>query len=259
MRSDLIVIQKLNKQYRTREGADVHALSDIDLSIGDGEFVTVVGPSGCGKSTLLRILMGTLKRTSGVVTLNGAVIDGPSSDVGVVFQSPVLLPWLTVMQNVMLPIEILKRDKVVHAARAADYLKMVGLNGFEHKYPSELSGGMQQRVAITRGLIHDPAFILMDEPFGALDAMTREMMNLELLRIWQESAKTIVLVTHSIPEAVFLADRVVVMTPRPGRIADILDIELERPRRLSMINSEQFGSYVSRIRKHFFSEGALDA
>lgn len=255
----MIEISGLNKLYRSRDGGTVEALKNFDLSISDGEFVTVVGPSGCGKSTLLKILTGTLPRTSGSVRVEDRAIDGPSRDVGVVFQAPVLLPWRTVLENVMVPVEVQKLDRENFEPRARALLKLVGLEGFEHKYPNELSGGMQQRVGISRGLVHDPAFVLMDEPFGALDAMTRETMNLELLRIWSENRKTIVLVTHSIPEAVFLADRVVVMSPRPGRITEVLDIDLPRPRTLEMINSERFGSYVSAIRRHFQSLGALDA
>jgi NitT/TauT family transport system ATP-binding protein len=255
----LIAVARLNKIYRTLEGEDIEALKDVSFDIRDGEFVTVVGPSGCGKSTLLKILAGILRRTSGDVRLRERPIDGPSRDVGVVFQAPVLLPWRNVLENVMLPIEIQRRDRVEFEARARAYLRLVGLTGFEGKYPGELSGGMQQRVGISRALVHEPALLLMDEPFGALDAMTREAMNLELLRIWDESRKTVLLVTHSIPEAVFLADRVIVMSPRPGRISDIIAIELPRPRRLEMINSEPFGRYVAAIRHHFQSLGTLDA
>ncbi|MGE5793016.1 MAG: ABC transporter ATP-binding protein [Bacteroidota bacterium] len=255
----MIAVARLNKIYRTLEGEDIEALKDVSFDIRDGEFVTVVGPSGCGKSTLLKILAGILRRTSGDVRLRERPIDGPSRDVGVVFQAPVLLPWRNVLENVMLPIEIQRRDRVEFEARARAYLRLVGLTGFEGKYPGELSGGMQQRVGISRALVHEPALLLMDEPFGALDAMTREAMNLELLRIWDESRKTVLLVTHSIPEAVFLADRVIVMSPRPGRISDIIAIELPRPRRLEMINSEPFGRYVAAIRHHFQSLGTLDA
>jgi NitT/TauT family transport system ATP-binding protein len=255
----LIAVARLNKIYRTLEGEDIEALKDVSFDIRDGEFVTVVGPSGCGKSTLLKILAGILRRTSGDVRLRERPIDGPSRDVGVVFQAPVLLPWRNVLENVMLPIEIQRRDRVEFEARARAYLRLVGLTGFEGKYPGELSGGMQQRVGISRALVHEPALLLMDEPFGALDAMTREAMNLELLRIWDESRKTVLLVTHSIPEAVFLADRVIVMSPRPGRISDIIAIDLPRPRRLEVINSEPFGRYVAAIRHHFQSLGTLDA
>jgi NitT/TauT family transport system ATP-binding protein len=255
----LIAVARLNKIYRTLEGADIEALKDVSFDVRDGEFVTVVGPSGCGKSTLLKILAGILRRSSGDVRLRERPIDGPSRDVGVVFQAPVLLPWRNVLQNVMLPVEIQRRDRVEFEARARAYLRLVGLAGFEGKYPNELSGGMQQRVGISRALVHEPALLLMDEPFGALDAMTREAMNLELLRIWDESRKTVLLVTHSIPEAVFLADRVIVMSPRPGRISDIIPIDLPRPRELEVINSAPFGRYVAAIRRHFQSLGALDS
>ena len=254
----LIEVMGLNKIYRTREGNTIDALKDINCRVAAGEFVTIVGPSGCGKSTLLKILAGTLRRSSGSVALRGELVDGPSRNVGVVFQSPVLLPWRTVLQNVILPIEIQKQDRATFEARGLEYLKLVGLQGFEGKYPNELSGGMQQRVGICRALIHEPALLLMDEPFGALDALTREHMNLELLRIWSEHRKTVMLVTHSIPEAVFLADTVIVMSPRPGRIAEIIPVALPRPRALEMINSEGFGRYVSAIRQHFNAQGALD-
>ncbi|MCR9255691.1 MAG: ABC transporter ATP-binding protein [Alphaproteobacteria bacterium] len=249
-RPPIIEIEDLNKVYRTRRHGDVNALSQINLTVRDGEFIALVGPSGCGKSTLLKILAGLLPRTSGNVTINGSALDGPSRDIGVVFQQPVLLPWRNIMQNVLLPLEF-GRDRTREdlQGRALELLKMVGLEGFETRYPEELSGGMQQRAAIVRALIQDPRMLLMDEPFGALDAMTREQMNLEVLRIWQQNKKTVLFVTHSISEAVFLADRVVVMTPRPGAIAEILEIDLPRPRRLEMINSEQFGVYATRIRR----------
>lgn len=254
----LIETRELSKVYRTREGDSIHALKEASFSIGDGELVTVVGPSGCGKTTLLKILAGILQATSGTVRLREQTIAGPSRDVGVVFQAPVLLPWRTVLQNVMLPIDIQRRGRAEYEQRARDYLKLVGLQGFEGKYPNELSGGMQQRVGISRALVHDPALLLMDEPFGALDAMTREHMNLELLRIWEQSRKTILLVTHSISEAVFLADRVFVMSPRPGRITQILDIDLPRPRTLEMMNSDAFGVYTHGIRRHFATNLMLD-
>ena len=254
----LIQIKALDKIYRSRYGGSSEALKRIELDIADGEFVTIVGPSGCGKSTLLRILAGTLRKTAGQIVLRGQEVDGPSRDVGVVFQAPVLLPWRTILQNVMLPIEIHRRDPLKYEERARNLLALVGLKGFEQKYPNELSGGMQQRVGICRALVHDPALLLMDEPFGALDAMTREQMNVELLHIWAQNRKTVVLVTHSIPEAVFLGDRVIVMSPRPGRITEIIDVDLPRPRGLEMINSANFGSYVGRIRAHFTAVGGID-
>ena len=254
----LVRIAGLQKIYKTRDGNDIHALKDINLDIRDAEFISIVGPSGCGKTTLLKILAGILSRTSGDVTMAGRRLSGPSRELGVVFQAPVLLPWRTVLQNVMVPIQVQRRDRAVFEARARALIAMVGLAGFEHKYPSELSGGMQQRVGICRALVHDPSFLLMDEPFGALDAMTRESMNEELQRLWRENRKTILLVTHSIPEAVYLADRVVVMTPRPGRIVDVLDIDLPRPRTLAMQNTAEFGRFVAAIRRHFGSSGSLD-
>jgi NitT/TauT family transport system ATP-binding protein len=258
-RPALLRIAGLEKTYATRDGEQIHALRDINLDIGVGEFVSIVGPSGCGKSTLLKILTGTLARSSGEIAMQGRALTGPSKDLGVVFQAPVLLPWLTVFQNVMVPAKIQRRDRAECEARARELIDMVGLRGFERKYPAELSGGMQQRVGICRALVHDPAILLMDEPFGALDAMTRETMNDELQRIWSQRRKTILLVTHSIPEAVHLADRVVVMTPRPGRIVEVLDIDLPRPRTLDMQTTPEFGRYVARLRHHFRSQGTLDA
>src|SRR5436190_5844240 len=255
----LVRITGLEKIYRSKDGNDIHALKDINLDIRAAEFISIVGPSGCGKTTLLKILAGILQRSSGEVAMQGKSLSGPSRELGVVFQAPVLLPWRTVLQNVMVPVEIQKRDRAAFEARARQLIAMVGLSGFESKYPSELSGGMQQRVGICRALVHDPSFLLMDEPFGALDAMTRESMNEELQRIWSESRKTILLVTHSIPEAVYLADRVVVMTPRPGRIVDVISIDLPRPRTLDMQNTPEFGRFVAGIRRHFSSAGTLDA
>jgi NitT/TauT family transport system ATP-binding protein len=256
---NLVRIAGLRKIYATKDGEEIRALEEVDLAIRDGEFISVVGPSGCGKTTLLKILAGILDRTAGEVTIAGRNLSGPSRELGVVFQAPVLLPWRTVLQNVMVPVEVQKRDRTTFEARARALLAMVDLSGFESKYPAELSGGMQQRVGICRALVHDPSFLLMDEPFGALDAMTRETMNEELQRIWAESRKTILLVTHSIPEAVYLADRVVVMTPRPGRIVDVIDVDLPRPRTLDMHNTPEFGRFVTRIRRHFNSGGSLDA
>jgi NitT/TauT family transport system ATP-binding protein len=254
----LIDVKDLDKIYYTRGGTPIDALRGINFSVQEGEFVTIVGPSGCGKSTLLKILTGTLRKSAGDITLRGRHIDGPSREVGVVFQSPVLLPWRTILQNIMLPIEIQKKDHGIFEKRARDLLKLVGLAGFEEKYPGELSGGMQQRVGICRALVHDPSLLLMDEPFGALDAMTREQMNVELLRIWSESRKTVMLVTHSIPEAAFLADRVIVMSARPGRICDVIRVDLPRPRHLDMINSTEFGHYVQAIRKYFATSSGID-
>ena len=258
MSAPLIVVSSLEKTYATRGRSQVHALAGISLEIDAGEFITIVGQSGCGKTTLLKILAGLLQRSAGTVTLRGQAVDEPSRDIGIVFQDPVLLPWRTVLDNVMLPAEVLGLDRPRSRSRALELLALVGLSGFEDKYPHELSGGMRQRVAIARALVHDPSLLLMDEPFGALDAMTREFMNLELLRIWKESGKTIVFITHSIPEAAFLADRVIVMSARPGRIKEIVEVELPRPRDLDMMASDEFGVYTRRIRHLFDAKGWLD-
>jgi len=236
----------------------VPALERISFSLEEGEFVAVVGPSGCGKSTLLKILAGLLAPSGGSASLRGTPIAGPRRDIGVVFQAPVLFPWRTVLDNVLLPIDVqgLGRERYLGAAR--DLLALVGLQEFERRYPWELSGGMQQRVAITRALIHDPAMLLMDEPFGALDAMTREHMNLELQRIWMEKKKTVFFITHSIPEAVFLADRLLVMTPRPGRIVDDLRLRMPRPRSLDLMTTPEFGEHTRHIRGLFNVKGGLD-
>jgi NitT/TauT family transport system ATP-binding protein len=253
----VIAVQALSKIYPGRAGA-VHALDAIDFEVADREFVAIVGPSGCGKSTLLKILAGLIPASRGSALLRGTPIVGPRRDIGMVFQSPVLFPWRTVLGNVLLPVDVqgLGRERLHRSA--FELLRLVGLEGFENRYPWELSGGMQQRVAMVRALIHDPAMLLMDEPFGALDAMTREQMNLELQRIWLERRKTVVFITHSIPEAVFLADRVLVMTARPGKIAEIVSVTLPRPRSLDLMSTPEFGVYARRIRAHFNATGGLD-
>jgi len=258
MTAPLIAVSRLEKTYLTRAGSRIRALADVTLDVAAGEFLTIVGPSGCGKTTLLRVLGGLLSASSGSVELLGRRITGPSRNVGMVFQDPVLLPWRTVLENVMLPVAVLRLDRPTHHRRALDLLGLVGLTGFEDKYPHELSGGMRQRVSLARALVHDPALLLMDEPFGALDAMTREAMNLELQRIWRESGKTIAFITHSIPEAAFLGDRVVVMSPRPGRIVDVVPVDLERPRDLDMLGSDAFGSYTRKIRHLLGPKGWLE-
>ncbi len=254
---DVIAVRKLSLAYGRGTDA-VLALKNIDFSIGDGEFVSVVGPSGCGKSTLLKILAGLLPPTQGEAFLKGTPIRGARRDIGVVFQTPVLFPWRSVLGNVMLPSDVQGLDKAEMRKRAMDLINLVGLQGFENRYPRELSGGMQQRVGIIRALIHDPAILLMDEPFGALDAMTRESMNVELQRIWMERRKTVLFITHSTGEAVFLADRVIVMTARPGEIADEFTVDLPRPRTLDVMNTEKFGTYVKRIRAALNADGGLD-
>jgi len=256
--ADVIHVKGLRKEYGTPRGT-VLALDGIDFTVGEGEFVAVVGPSGCGKSTLLKILAGLLPATRGEVNLRSVPITGPRRDIGVVFQSPVLFPWRTVLDNVLLPVDVQRLGRDHNRSRALELLALVGLRGFEHRYPWELSGGMQQRVAITRGLIHNPAMLLMDEPFGALDAMTREGLNLELQRIWLERRETVVFITHSITEAVFLADRVLIMTSRPGHIVEEVPVAISRPRSLDLLSAPEFGGIVRRIRAHFSSKGGIDA
>ncbi len=243
----LIEIDRVGMVYQADSGP-VEALRDISLTVDAGEFVALVGPSGCGKSTLMRIIAGLRPVTSGQVVVAGAAVSGPVSRVGMVFQAAVLLKWRSVLDNVLLPAELSGLNPADYRERARQLLRLVGLADFADKRPNELSGGMQQRASLCRALILDPPILLMDEPFGALDAMTRDEMNLELLRIWGETGighgqarKTIVFVTHSIPEAVFLADRVVVMTPRPGRVAGIHSVRNPRPRSMETRASPEFG------------------
>jgi NitT/TauT family transport system ATP-binding protein len=232
----LIRIEDVHMVYEAASGP-VEALRGISFTVEEGEFVSLVGPSGCGKSTLLRCIAGLRTVTAGRILVDGKVVDRPIPKVGMVFQAPVLLKWRSVVDNVLLPAELYRLDPRDYRDRAHDLLKLVGLADFAKKRPGELSGGMQQRASLCRALILDPPILLMDEPFGALDAMTRDDMNLELLRIWGEQRKqadaprkTVIFVTHSIPEACFLSDRVVVMSPRPGRVASIKSVALQRPR-----------------------------
>jgi NitT/TauT family transport system ATP-binding protein len=251
--ADYIHIQGLSKSF-----GDVLALREIDCSIAQGSFVSIVGPSGCGKSTLLRILAGLLDYSDGSVVLDGEPIRGTRGDIGFVFQNSILLPWRTILDNVMLPAEVLGLDMKAARERAMHLLHMVRLGGFEDKLPRQLSGGMQQRASIARALLHDPKILLMDEPFGALDALTRERMNLELQRIWAESGKTVILITHSIPEAIFLGDTVFVMTPRPGAIERVIRVDLERPRTMHAMSDPQFGRIADEIRELFSHTGSFD-
>jgi NitT/TauT family transport system ATP-binding protein len=243
-----IELDRVGMTYETGSGP-VEALRDITLSVREGEFVSLVGPSGCGKSTLLRVVAGLRPMTSGSVVVDGAPVVRPIPKVGMVFQAAVLLKWRTVLDNVLLPAELAGLRPARYRERAHELLKLTGLEDFAGKRPSELSGGMQQRVSLCRALLLDPPLLLMDEPFGALDAMTRDEMNLELLRVWGEAGagagerKTILFVTHSIPEAVFLSDRIVVMSPRPGRIAGIFDVALPRPRTVETRATAEFGRY----------------
>jgi NitT/TauT family transport system ATP-binding protein len=241
-------VRGLSKRYESQDGSIVTALEAVDFDVADGEFVAVVGPSGCGKSTLLHILAGVFPASGGEAVLGGKPVVGPRRDVGVVFQDALLLPWRRVIDNVLLPAIVHRLPLPPARERAMRLLHLVQLDGFAAKYPHELSGGMQQRVAIARALLHDPAILLMDEPFGALDAMTREQMNLDLLDIWQAARKTILLITHSISEAVFLGDRVLVMSARPGHIIDEVPVGLQRPRTLDMMATAEFGTLTRRIR-----------
>jgi NitT/TauT family transport system ATP-binding protein len=235
----------------------VPSLQPIDFTVGEGEFVVVVGPSGCGKTTLLKMLAGLLQPTAGEVVVEGKTITKPHGGVGIVFQTALLLPWRNVLSNVMMPVEVKGLPREKYEQRALDLLKMTGLHGFERKLPWQLSGGMQQRVSICRALVHDPKIVLMDEPFGALDAMTREKMNVELQRIQRETGKTVLLITHSIPEAVFLADRVMVMSARPGNIAAVYDVPLPRPRTLDVMADPVLVEMTQKVRKHF-SDASID-
>lgn len=250
-------IEGVSKTYRSRRGV-VHALEEISLEIGANELVSVVGPSGCGKSTLLMIIAGLVRRSSGAVEIGGEPVTGAYTDLGIVFQDDALLEWRTVLDNVLLQCEIRRLPRKDFRGRALELLEMTGLGDFEDKYPYELSGGMRQRVAICRALVHSPPFLLMDEPFGALDALTREQMGIDLMRLHESSSASILFITHSIPEAVLLSDRVVVMSPRPGRIVEIVEVELARPRTMEMTEREAFIGPVHRIRELFTAEGVLD-
>ena len=245
--TSLIDYHKVQKIYNSGND-EVIALEEISFAVGEGEFITVVGRSGCGKTTLLKLTAGLLAPTAGTVHVAQTAVRGPLTDVGIVFQSPVLLAWRKTIDNVLLQIEARKLRIEDYRERALELLSLTGLRGFEDKYPNELSGGMQQRVSISRALIHDPPLLLMDEPFGALDAITRDEMNLELLRIWREAKKTVLFITHSIAEAVFLGDRVIVMTPRPGKVSEIVNLDLPRPRTTALRDDPKFISYVKHIR-----------
>jgi NitT/TauT family transport system ATP-binding protein len=251
-----VEIRGVQKTFLSIRGA-VHALTETSLAIRQGEFVSIVGPSGCGKSTLLSLIAGLDAPSTGTVLIEGQEVRGPHESLGVVFQRDLLLDWRTVMDNVLLQLEMRGRVPKAHAAKAGELLDMVGLQGFHSRYPRELSGGMRQRVAICRALVHDPLLLLMDEPFGALDAMSRDRLNVDLNRICSETKKTVIFITHSIAEAVFLGDRVVVMSSRPGRVVADMAIEAAHPRDLSFRETSEFAGYVRQVRRIFEAEGVL--
>ena len=248
---------KIFRRERRAAGGEVRALDPIDLVVPRGEFLAIVGPSGCGKSTLLRLIAGLLAPTAGEVRVDGVPVTRPQTRVGIVFQSPVLLEWRTVLDNVLLQLELRGEDPRPHRERALALLESVGLAEFWDRYPRELSGGMRQRASIVRALIHDPPLLLMDEPFGALDALTREQMRVDLEALWLATRKTVVFITHSIDEAVLLADRVIVMSARPGRIEEILPIPLARPRGLEARRTPVFNDATERVTSIFLARGVL--
>ena len=259
LKSDYLEVHSVSKIYPARDGSPTTAVSGVDLTIAEGEFISLLGPSGCGKSTLLNMIAGLIEVTSGQIRIEGKPVTAPYTNLGIVFQSDLLLDWRTVLGNVLTQFDMRGMDPQPHTARARELIKSVGLADFETKHPWELSGGMRQRVSICRALVHDPPLLLMDEPFGALDALTREQLQLDLQRIWQSTRKTVVFVTHSIAEAVFLSDRVVVMTPRPGKIREILDIDLPRPRTLDIRESPEFAHRVRHVNRLFQELGVIKA
>jgi NitT/TauT family transport system ATP-binding protein len=249
-RAGVVQVDGVGLVYKT-SGQDVVAVTDVSIEVRPGRFVVLVGPSGCGKSSLLMMMAGLRHQTSGTISINGAPIDVPDPNrVGVVFQEPSLFPWLTAEENVEFPLTLRGVSRKERRAKAEEALQLVGLEGFGKRHPHELSGGMKQRVSIARGLVQDPPVLLMDEPFAALDEQTRMTMGDELLRIWAATGKTIVFVTHSLTEAVYLADEVIVMSARPGRIVDRLDVALPRPRTFEMLSGDAFGSLRDRIWRH---------
>ena len=248
MTDTAVSVDDLTVQFSSKRG-EVTALSDVDLHVGEGEFVSIAGPSGCGKSTLLKVVAGLTNASKGSVSLRGKEVKGPQRNIGYVFQRAALLEWRTVRKNILLQGEMRGMDKKTAAAKADQLIDMTGLSGFEGALPHELSGGMQQRVSLCRALLHEPEVLLMDEPFGALDALTREKMNVELHRIWRETGTTVMLVTHSVAEAVYLANRVVVMSPRPGRIVEILDVDLPEKRDYgTTMETPEFITVANRVR-----------
>lgn len=256
LKKSLIEIEHIGKSYETNNG-DVHAIKDLHFNVEDGEFVSLLGPSGCGKSTLLMIISGLVNQSKGTVRVKGKEVNEPRTDVGIIFQKPLLLEWRTILDNILLQAEIRKLPIQEYRERALDLLKLVGLEGFEYKYPKELSGGMQQRVAICRALVHDPQILLMDEPFGALDALTRERTGSDIEHLWMKHKKTCFLITHDIEEAVMLSDRVIILSNRPCQIEKEIKIDFPRPRHWSIRETEKFGAYTHQIRDVFSDMGIL--
>jgi NitT/TauT family transport system ATP-binding protein len=257
-KSSYIVIDGVDKTYAV-DGSPITALENINLDIAPGEFISVVGPSGCGKSTLLKCVAGLQPVTGGSISIQNQRVTAPPDNMAIVFQRDVLLDWRTVLDNVLILVEFRGLRRQDYENKALELLKKYGLEDYAHRFPWELSGGMRQRVAICRALIVDPELLLMDEPFGALDAMTRDDLNVELERLWFETRKTVIFITHGIDEAVYLGDRVVVMARNPGRIAEIIPIDIPRPRPLSIRQTEEFGKYVHHIRHLFASMGVAKA
>jgi len=254
---EVIGIDGVSLVYRSKN-AEVHALDDVSFTASTQEFVALVGPSGCGKSTLLKLIAGLIPPSAGIIRVNGRPISGPTPSIGIVFQSPLLMAWRTVLQNVLLQIEIRDLRVADYRTAARDLIRLVGLDGFEDAHPHQLSGGMQQRVGLCRALIHDPDLLVMDEPFGALDAMTREQMNAELQRIWIERRKTVLFITHSISEAVYLADRVLVMSPRPGRIVGEIAVDLPRPRTVATTELPEFVRFTREVRRSLNTASVIE-
>ncbi|MCQ4280756.1 ABC transporter ATP-binding protein [Pseudomonas stutzeri] len=253
-----ITLEQVRQVFTSSDGSEVVALDDTSFAIDRHEFIAVIGPSGCGKSTLLRILAGLIRPTSGQVSIYGKKLDGPRDEVGIVFQKPTLLPWLTIRDNLTFPMKH-KYGRVTQQERerGEELLQLVGLQEFGGKRPDELSGGMQQRAGIARALLHDPEILLMDEPFSALDALTRDELSLELLNIWTQRPKTVLFITHSIPEALLLADRILVMSARPGRVTEIIDVDIPRPRSLDTLTEPRFNELANHIRRKVFSRHGL--
>lgn len=256
MSEPFLRVEGVSKVYPTRQG-EIFAVDDVSLDLPEHGFMSLLGPSGCGKSTLLLMSAGLISRTAGTIAICGNPVERPYTDLGIVFQDANLLDWRRVIDNLLIQAEFRGLDKSRLRDRGLKLLQMVGLAGYEHRYPHQLSGGMRQRVSICRALVHDPPLLLMDEPFGALDALTRDQLNLDLQEIWMESRKTILFVTHSITEAVFLSDTVIVMTPQPGRVGAVVDIDLPRPREFAIRETPAFGSYTKQIRGLFETWGVL--